>query len=219
MASASIHCRIIVDGPCPGVHNMEVDAEMLQRAVEGIASVRTYQWSTPTISLGHFQVTSSLSVPVRFAELPRVKRLSGGGAILHDQELTYSLALPKEHPLLISPSQVYNVVHQCLIEILGSSGVRCQMRGNAAFPDKSFLCFSRGDERDIVIGSHKIVGSAQRRRQGAVLQHGSILLSQSPQAPEFPGISELTRVLLDPQRLAENLRQAICETLNLACDH
>jgi lipoate-protein ligase A len=57
--------------------------------------------------------------------------------------------------------------------------------------DAAFLCFGRGDPRDILCQGHKIVGSAQRRRRGAVLQHGSILWARSPYAPRFPGILDL----------------------------
>lgn len=194
---------------------MAIDAGMLQRAVSGEATVRTYQWSEPTVSLGHFQAKTLDNVPERFADLPIVKRLSGGGAILHDQELTYSLAIPKTHGLSQNPSQIYNEVHDCIIDILNSYGITSQMRGDAAFAEKPFLCFGRGDERDIVIGSHKIVGSAQRRRQGAVLQHGSILLKQSEFAPEFPGIEELTSVSLSIGSLASQLRERIIQKLNL----
>lgn len=211
-----IRCDVIEDGPLPGQRNMEVDAEMLQHAVDGKATVRTYQWSEPTISLGHFQVKNSGNIPERFSDLAVVERLSGGGAILHDQELTYSLAVPKSLELAKTPSQIYNVVHQCIIDLLESEGIKSQMRGDAAFADKPFLCFGRGDERDVVIGQNKIVGSAQRRRQGAVLQHGSLLLRQSSFAPEFPGIEDLTGKQLSVHDFADQLRQAIIETLRLS---
>lgn len=215
MSQASLTCELLDHGPLTGEKNMQVDAEMLVRAVAGEATFRTYQWSEPTVSLGHFQVTTAAEVPERFAALPVVQRLSGGGAILHDQELTYSLALPKTHPLTNTPSLIYNAVHQCIIDILKTFGVQCEMRGEAAFADKPFLCFGRGDERDIVITGQKIVGSAQRRRQGAVLQHGSILLRQSRYAPEFPGIVDLSHIEVSPETLAPLLRQSICERLQM----
>ncbi len=194
---------------------MAIDARMLERAVSGQSTLRTYQWAAPTVSLGHFQVTTAANLPERFADLAVVKRLSGGGAILHDQELTYSLALPKSHSLCSTPSRIYNEVHECIIALLAEEGITSHLRGEAAFDEKPFLCFSRGDERDIVIGDHKIVGSAQRRRQGAVLQHGSILLSQSEYAAEFPGILELTQKELNVSEFAAKLRTKISECLNL----
>src|SRR5262249_39204661 len=55
----------------------------------------------------------------------------------------------------------------------------------------AFLCFGRGDLRDVVLKGHKIVGSAQRRRRGGILQHGSVLLRRSDHAPQFPGLLDL----------------------------
>ncbi len=215
MTNSPITYRILEHGPLSGEENMAIDAEMLDRAVAGQASLRTYQWSHPTISLGHFQVATTVEVPERFEGLATIKRLSGGGAILHDQELTYSLALPNFHPLTETPSRIYNEVHQCIIDILSTYEIQTQMRGDAAFVDKSFLCFLRGDERDIVIGKHKIVGSAQRRRQGAVLQHGSLLLRQSVHTPEFPGLLELTQKDISAEEFALELRSRICEKFEL----
>lgn len=216
MNSPNPSCQIITDVALSGQQNMDIDAQMLVQAVSGRATFRTYQWNAPTVSLGHFQVTSAQAVPERFAELDYVKRLSGGGAILHDREITYSLALPKWHPLTTNPSQIYNEVHDCLIEVFARFGVTSQMRGDAAFADKPFLCFGRGDERDIVIGSNKIVGSAQRRRQGAVLQHGSVLLEASPHAPEFPGIHELSGQTIPLDQFVPQFRELVLERLNLS---
>lgn len=209
---------------------MAIDAELLRAATAGQAALRFYQWSAPTVTLGYFQARGRVEVPRRFVELDCVERLSGGGAILHDRELTYSLALPATHTDAHNPSTYYDAVHAAIIEVLAKSGISARLRGDDAFADQSFLCYLRGDARDILIGNHKIVGSAQRRRQGAVLQHGSILLRQSPQTPEFPGILELTGIDLNEAELAAALVHPICERLqlqpmlparpseNLACD-
>jgi lipoate-protein ligase A len=194
---------------------MAVDEVLLESARNGISSLRFYEWSAPTISIGHFQISSRTGIPERFHQLDIVRRLSGGGAILHHQELTYACALPADHPCTREPGTIYDRVHAAIIEVLAQLGVKSQLRGDKAFSEKPFLCFSRGDARDIVIGPHKIVGSAQRRRQGAVLQHGSILLEQSPLAPEFPGIHELTEVRLDPWQLSRQLAPAMAEYLQL----
>lgn len=192
------------------------DEQLLLQALIGVASLRFYQWDVPTVSLGHFQARQGMDVPLRFAGLPVVRRLSGGGAILHDQELTYSCAIPATHPLCRDPGQLYDLVHAAIIAVLGRHQVECRMRGDDAFTDTSFLCFSRGDARDLVIGRQKIVGSAQRRRQGAILQHGSILLRQSPHAPEFPGIRELSGHDLSVDDLIPSLSEEILHPLGLA---
>lgn len=194
---------------------MQLDGLMLDQAVQGAAAFRFYRWDEPTVSLGHFQAVANEPVPARFAGLPVVPRLSGGGAILHDQELTYSIALPASHALSTNPSQLYDIVHEALIAGLAEQGVVCQMRGAAAFADASFLCFSRGDARDIVIGQQKIVGSAQRRRRGAILQHGSLLLRQSTYAPEFPGVEELCGVIVNCDSLIARVAHDTLKRLEL----
>jgi lipoate-protein ligase A len=131
--------------------------------------------------------------------------LSGGGAILHDQEITYSLVLPPSHPARQDPSSVYEIVHRAIIELLRGAGFPSQLRSeydlSASTPSSSaistqtpepFLCFLRKNPNDIVDQSgHKVVGSAQRRRKGVTLQHGSILLKSSVHAPQIPGITDL----------------------------
>lgn len=211
-----IPCRVLVDGPLSGERNMAVDAMLLDSAVAGRCTVRFYEWSEPTVSLGHFQSTDA--VPLSLAHLPRVRRLSGGGAILHHHELTYSCALPSAHPVTTHPGSLYDRIHEAIIHTVAAFGVNCHLRGVEVFSDQPFLCFGRGDARDIVIGSHKIVGSAQRRRQGAVLQHGSILLAHSPDASEFPGILELTNVELKAEILVPRLLEAISLQLGLTVD-
>lgn len=185
---------------------MAIDESLLLAAVEGACAVRFYEWDAATVSLGHFQSAEDVPPPLR--ELPVVKRLSGGGAILHHHELTYSCALTAAHPLAREPGLLYEQVHQAIIGVLWRFGIDGELRGAAAFADKPFLCFARGDARDVVIGPHKIIGSAQRRRQGAVLQHGSILLERSPHAPDFPGIRELTGIALTGSLLVPHLSEA-----------
>lgn len=200
--------EVIVDEmPMTGHCNMAMDAAMLQLgASRSISVIRIYQWSCPTISLGYFQGTSERH-DSPFPQLPTVKRLSGGGAILHDRELTYSCVIPAVHPIREDPSELYRVVHLCLIRLLNDCGVPCCLRsdfragqreseipGDGSPSDNSepFLCFLRQNPNDIVHTSGiKIVGSAQRRRKGITLQHGSILLSASKITPGIPGIQQL----------------------------
>ncbi|SFH61593.1 lipoate--protein ligase family protein [Planctomicrobium piriforme] len=208
-------CRLLIDSPRSGAENMEIDNALLNAGVAGQAALRFYEWAAPTVSLGHFQAAQGQNVPARFAGLEVVKRLSGGGAILHHHELTYSCVLPAWHPVTRDPVRLYDIIHAAIIEVLTGHQVTCRLRGDEAFADQPFLCFARGDARDIICGAHKIVGSAQRRRQGAVLQHGSILLRQSEFAPEFPGIFELAGQDLTAERLSGELVPLILERLEL----
>ncbi len=189
--------------PLSGVENMRIDAQLLDRAAtDGTNWLRFYQWSEPTVSLGYFQRDSP--VPVALANLPIVTRLSGGGAILHHHELTYSISLSKEGSWARNPRSIYQVIHTVIVGCLAGLGLECSMRGDAMSDpeNKTFLCFSRSDPHDVVHGEYKVVGSAQRRRRGAVLQHGSVLLNASKYAPDLPGIFDLGARQIEPEQLS-----------------
>jgi lipoate-protein ligase A len=200
---------IIVDSaPSSGRFNMAMDAALLELGAERDRSVlRIYEWSEPTVSVGYFQ-SAHATDENPFPQLPCVRRLTGGGAILHDRELTYSCVVPPSHPVRQSPSDLYAIVHKAVIGLLYRCNVASQLRSEwAPAPVDSedpslepatvragepFLCFLRANPNDIVHQSGiKITGSAQRRRRGVTLQHGSILLSASRVIPELPGISDL----------------------------
>lgn len=179
--------------PRSGSWNMATDEHLLETAIaDGLRAVRMYRWDAATVSLGHFQDADDAALLTRFQNLAVVRRLSGGGAILHHHELTYSFVLPPGDPLTQEPTELYARVHTAIISILRDFGANCAMRGeNASQADEPFLCFVRGDRHDIHCAGHKVVGSAQRRRKGAVLQHGSIILKRSSHAPEIPGLCDL----------------------------
>jgi lipoate-protein ligase A len=188
-------CRVVIETePQSGVRNMAIDEALLEAAHEqGLCTVRWYRWNTATVSLGYFQAESGASANRELAGLPLVRRLTGGGAILHHHEWTYSCAVPATHPLAQSPSRIYDLVHEQIIAALADRGVSSASPRGTKNPaaEAAFLCFGRGDPRDIVLNDHKIVGSAQRRRRGTVLQHGSLLLRHSEYAPQFPGVLDL----------------------------
>lgn len=209
-------CRVLIDPePMPGSWNMAVDETLLESAIERqTCTLRLYRWSEATLSLGYFQPEDAARRDPRLASLPAVRRLSGGGAILHHHEITYSCTIPPNHPLAADPLQLYDRVHEQIVGILKDCGIPAVLRGQAIrSPDEPFLCFGRGDPRDIVLDGHKILGSAQRRRRGAVLQHGSLLLSRSPYAPEFPGIAELAPHAILPDRLTAELAARVVHLL------
>jgi len=224
--------EIIIDSlPQSGAFNMALDESLLELAAERQHSVvRIYQWQQPTVSLGCFQARTA-PVPDRFQHLSTVRRLSGGGAILHDRELTYAAVLPAHHPARHNPSVLYAVIHRALILLLGDCGVPAELRADhdartAAVrdaaqtvslgePAEPFLCFLRGDPNDVVhVSGVKIIGSAQRRRRGVILQHGSILLQASALACDLPGIQNLApNFLLSEftQRLPETVAAAVAD--------
>ena len=187
--------QLLVEGPCDGAWNMALDEALLLRAEERrIPSLRFYGWSSPTLSLGYFQSLGARREHPPSLPCDLVRRPSGGGAILHHHELTYALALPSGHAMAGQAQRLYLAVHTALVEVLASLGVAGQLGEQAEqhpSQDPPFLCFLRREFGDLLVGDHKIAGSAQRRRRGAVLQHGSLLLARSPFARELHGLQEL----------------------------
>ena len=187
-----------------GPENMARDETMLDLVASdsSVAALRTYGWTEPTLSLGYFQSLAEAMVNPRWNGVPLVRRPTGGGALWHDQELTYALALPGAHPLSRRPRDLYRLVHSAIAGLLNTLGVQAHRRGEtkpASGRTRPFLCFTDEDAEDIVIDEHKVVGSAQRRRSGVVLQHGSLLLGASSRTPELLGVRELARWPADPE--------------------
>ncbi|MEX2168491.1 MAG: hypothetical protein WD851_04225 [Pirellulales bacterium] len=224
-------CRLIVDAPANGAWNMAADEVLFGSAAEqGIASLRFYRWDVPTLSLGYFQRYAEREAHSYSHSCPAVRRSTGGGAILHDRELTYSLALPRDNPLAANPDRLYNLVHVSLIialnEKFGAKSSVCVQLCESARSEgpQPFLCFQRRGQNDVVlaersnsvVGEWKIAGSAQRRRRGAVLQHGSVLLAKSSFAPELPGISDLTGQQIEPFELSDRWTARLSDELGLS---
>jgi len=177
--------RLLDDPLLTGPVNMARDEALLTLVGDGESppTLRLYEWSPPTISLGYFQRyadCAALDAPA--GELPTVRRLTGGGAILHDRELTYSLTIPVGHTLLDrGPIRLYEIVHDAIIAALADAGVDARRAGvsdGSGAAKGPFFCFARRHCLDVVIGGAKIAGSAQRRTRTALLQHGSIVFER-----------------------------------------
>lgn len=206
---------------------MAVDEALLEAAAhEEVATLRLYQWQEPTLSLGYFQRSAERLAHTASRDAAVVRRQSGGGALIHDRELTYSLTLPAAHPWARDSQQLYYTVHRAivglLVRLLGPRAADWTLDLRAAGSDlpadaEPFLCFQRRAAGDVIVAArgdrgdaltHKIVGSAQRRR-GAVLQHGSVLLRTSPAAPELAGLCDITGADVSVDELASELPLAM----------
>lgn len=175
--------RLLVDGAASGPWNMAVDEALLGAVAAGTApcSLRFYRWSPPCLSLGYFQPFEivDLDACTRLG-VEVVRRPTGGRAILHDAELTYSIALPAQvlgNDAGILPS--YHRISRGLQAGLASLGVMTAMadESGARRPGhEGPICFDRPSAHEILLGGRKLVGSAQMRRGGAILQHGSVLI-------------------------------------------
>jgi lipoate-protein ligase A len=222
---------------------MGVDEALLLDAVENnIATLRFYQWSEPTLSLGYFQKYTDRAEHATSRECAVVRRQTGGGAILHDRELTYSIELPPSHSFARQPRKLYDVLHHAFIAALTESGkphiphslrIRGKEAGSSS-PNEPFLCFERQSPGDVLLmtpsqhadaasrpsnsrstAGWKVIGSAQRRHRGAILQHGSILLAKSPAAPELPGLRDLTGLEIEMNQLIAAACTKLTRTLAL----
>jgi lipoate-protein ligase A len=185
--------RLLVDPPLSGPANMALD-ELLLTACSGVdprITLRFYAWRPPTISLGYFQEYAefeALGPPLR--NLAVVRRTTGGGAILHDLEVTYSLVAPIDHPLVRGrPNELYRLAHEAVICAVAAGGLRLAGADCGPCGESSqrgpFFCFARRHALDVVVddpnapeGVAKLAGSAQRRTAQAILQHGSIILDR-----------------------------------------
>jgi len=183
--------QVIFDDAADGAWNMAVDEALLTTAAAACHPVlRFYRWRKPTLSLGYFQSYGDVDLD-RWPGVALVRRTTGGGAILHDGDLTYSLILPPNFPPATRPRQVYDVVHGVLCALLQDAGLaaqRCGSQRAQTARGAPFLCFERRAEDDLLLEKEKIAGSAQRRHHGSLLQHGSVALRSSPLTPHLPGL-------------------------------
>ena len=197
---------------------MAVDEALLEWAADvGRCCWRFYRWEEPTLSLGYFQDVDDRTGHDASLECPVVRRATGGGAILHQHELTYSFVLPAGHELAKRRQFLYDSVHNTLIATLGSLGVQAKLCGQSAARQEAnpFLCFQRRSPGDVLVGTTKVAGSAQRRTKGAVLQHGSVLLGRSAAAPELDGLVELAGSAISSQLLVERWLERLSAELGL----
>lgn len=170
--------------------NMAIDEAILLSADSGKSppTLRFYGWSPPAVSLGYFQdfIREVNLNNCRSMGVDIVRRPTGGKAVLHENEITYSVISSKDNPLF--PDNIlgtYKVISSCLIEALVSMGINASVvesgyRQNGTNVLKS-LCFSEPSRFELLVAGRKICGSAQVRTKNAFLQHGSLLLSFEPE--------------------------------------
>jgi lipoyl(octanoyl) transferase len=166
--------------PRPGAVLMAEDRDLLERAErgEGEPVLRLYEWDQPTVSLGFHQAEDSLDAGrLAVAQIPWVRRPTGGAAVLHSQELTYAVILP----LGVQAGEaalVQEFIARAIAGGLREIGVVAEVdsRGEplSALPNR-VSCFVRTSRWEVTAHGRKLVGSAQRKLTRAVLQHGSIL--------------------------------------------
>jgi lipoate-protein ligase A len=173
--------RLIFDPPTSGAENMARDEAILAAVGAGAQppTLRLYDWQPPTLSLGYAQRARDVDQVLLAAQgWGLVRRPTGGRAILHIDELTYSLALPDDDPLAAGGIiESYREISRALLAaltLLGASTAADRRAERVA--DTGPVCFETPSHYEITTGGRKLVGSAQVRRKGGILQHGSLPL-------------------------------------------
>jgi lipoyl(octanoyl) transferase len=216
---------------------MAADEALLESVVRGAApALRLYRWHPPALSLGRFQPDADVDGEAcRRLGVEVVRRPTGGQGLLHGADLTYAVAMPRPGGAAGGVDAVYRWLAQALVGGLGRLGVDAAVarHDGPAGP----VCFAGQQGADLRVGDRKVCGSAQVRRDDAVLQHGSILLGRLPfdetdVLRPRPGTAGLTRrqlraatVTLEelgaanaPRTVAAALVEGFAATLDLTFD-
>ena len=165
---------------------MERDTALLAQVAEGERpALRLYRWETPALSLGRFQSDDEVDRDAcRRLGVAVVRRPTGGKALLHGADLTYAVAIPRPEGADGSVDAVYCRLAGALVAGLARLGVEAAIArheradANGSGVAHGPVCFTSMQGADLRVGPRKLCGSAQVRRGGAVLQHGSILLDR-----------------------------------------
>jgi lipoate-protein ligase A len=169
--------------------NMAVDEALLRCVTRPV--LRCYGWNEPAVTLGYFQAPD-----VAPAGRPFVRRYTGGGLVDHARDFTYTVVLPRAHPLAgVGAAQSYCDLHRAVQRALAASGVRSDLTPSEQ-DGVDGLCFQKPVKHDIVSpAGAKVAGAAQRRTRDGVLHQGSILLDAYPDGLEPALVAEIAAVL------------------------
>ncbi|MHB8835264.1 MAG: lipoate--protein ligase family protein [Candidatus Methylomirabilia bacterium] len=177
--------RLLDSGPAPGAWNLALDEAIFLSVRSGASppTLRLYRWSAPALSIGYAQDRDRDvdREACRARGIPVIRRFTGGRAVLHDAEVTYSVAAPAGLPGFgTGLDAAYRMVAAGLIAGLRLLGLSAAMPSpgprDPSRPHRHAACFAVAARHEIAVAGRKMIGSAQRREGGAFLQHGSILL-------------------------------------------
>jgi len=174
-----MHWRVIVDPPATGDWNMAVDHALAEAVSPGEGVLRFYRWAPATVSFGRNEPAEGIYSPalIRDSGAGVVRRPTGGRAVFHDRELTYSVVVPLR--ALGGARATYVSVHEAIAEGLSTLGMPTVLasppEGRSATPDAG-PCFAQPAGGEVLVHGRKLVGSAQARMGANLLQHGSLIL-------------------------------------------
>ena len=209
-----ISARLLVDPPLRAAENMARDEAILK--FRHIPTLRFYRWAKPTLSLGWFQQAEGLPLKdVKKRGGEAVRRPTGGKAILHENELTYSLCAPESGALGRGPRLAMQLIHETFAkELAAQCGISCSIRGTTPLKSDipgSHWCFEDSSPMDLICKGRKLLGSAARRRNGWVLFHGSLVVSPPRETPDIAGTGK------SPDTFA--LSNALSQAFGLSFSH
>ena len=162
--------------------NMAIDEALLESAI--VPSIRFYRWQSPALSFGYFGKFSDVAIYA--GERDVVRRWTGGGIVLHEDDLTYSIVIPAHDQAFAESSiVVYESIHRALCAALNGIGERAIIAAGvdpgritiakqAAISASAYHCFANPVRADVMINGRKVAGAAQRRTRRGLLQQGSI---------------------------------------------
>ena len=179
--------RFLNTGAKDGYHNMAIDEVLATKSVlqDKMSIFRVYRWQPFTISLGYNQDPNDLDLEkCKRDKIDVVRRPTGGRAVFHAEEVTYSIIIPKDSEFYSADIlTTYNRINKGILNGLHLIGVKAELversleegEKSSAYKDK-IPCFSKSAKFEIAFQGKKLVGSAQRRYENSILQHGSILV-------------------------------------------
>jgi lipoyl(octanoyl) transferase len=181
--------RFIIDKDRSAEFNMAADLCLLKRCAggSGDVTIRLYSWNRPTVSIGCMQSpdTELDLAALNAAGAGWIRRITGGRAVLHSGDITYSVTFPKSlREMGGGIRETYNIISKCLTEGLSRASIKCEAHdsdgGLAGIGRQAKLpCFLAPNRDEIMVNGRKLVGSAQKRTADGVLQHGSIPIDDS----------------------------------------
>ena len=221
MSVNSRQWRLVCDSAAEGRWNMAADEAILEAVGAGLVppTLRLYAWSPACLSLGFSQKMADADlVRLTARGWQMVRRPTGGKAILHTDELTYSVALPPDHPLtVLGIVDSYREISRALMHALTLMGAAAhsERRSDTAPQRPGAVCFEVPSHYEITVEGKKLVGSAQVRRKSGLLQHGTLPLTGD--------LARICDALAYPDEIErEAARQTVLEraiTLNDALGH
>src|SRR6266566_84689 len=180
MAQSSLFSQLEVYNervPRSAAMNMAIDEALLESAAA--PSIRFYRWKSPALSFGYFGKFADVAEHHMKRDL--VRRWTGGGIVLHGEDLTYSFIIPAQDAVFAQSSMsIYEKVHSALCNALVATGQRAFVAGSvdpgAGVSDAGYSghCFANPVRADVMVNGQKVAGAAQRRARGGLLHQGSI---------------------------------------------